>query len=164
MSKWLFSLRNKIRFFTLKHLMTIWSKFCLHFFTYKPQCCNKRKWRQEVSRNFRKFRTYFFYCSVDGKGYRGYQVLKVEDIPEDAIELIVQLVEGYDEEFDPENSTHLPIARFWKEPLPNGDADIMVAGTRTRTFKDDLKKLQLKFKVVIRYNKENRDHFVFVLV
>ena len=95
----------------------------------------------------------FFHRSVQGRGYRGYQVLKVENIPEDAIELLVQLVEGYDEEYDPENSTQLPIARFWKEPVPNGYADIMVAGTRIRTFKDDLKKLQLKFSVMIRCSK-----------
>ncbi len=38
-----------------------------------------------------KFKLYFFDCIVDCKGYRGYQVLKVEDITEDAIELLVQL-------------------------------------------------------------------------
>jgi len=43
----------------------------------------------------------FCYSVFAGKGLRGYQVLKIDKVPEDAVELLIQLVDGYNDEWDP---------------------------------------------------------------
>ena len=46
--------------------------------------------------------------------------------------------------------TALPQSIFWKEPLADKASDVMVASKQLKQFKLDLKKLDLKFSILVR--------------
>ncbi len=57
--------------------------------------------------------------------------------------------QGYNEEYDPENVTSLPLSIFWTEPAPGKASDVMVSSKKLKAFKADLKKLDLKFTIQV---------------
>ena len=58
--------------------------------------------------------------------------------------------EGYNESYDPENVTAMPQSVFWREPVVDKASDVMVATKQLKNFKLDLKKLDLKFTILVR--------------
>ena len=57
---------------------------------------------------------------------------------------------GQNDDYDPEDGNALPFATFWREPSPEKFCDVMISSRKLRVFKDDLKKLDLKFNIMIR--------------
>ncbi len=73
--------------------------------------------------------------------------------------------QGYNEEYDPENVTSLPLSIFWTEPAPGRASDVMLSSKKLKDFKADLKKLDLKFTIQVSKLKYlKRPEAVFLVV
>ena len=79
-----------------------------------------------------------------------YKIVRVSNVPADTVELLVQLVEGYNDDWNPEDERKLKRTSFWGPgPVPDQPVEILVSPKKYFAFKNDLALLKLKHKVLI---------------
>jgi len=79
--------------------------------------------------------------------YLNYKIIRIKNVPDDSVDLLAQLVDGYNDDVDPEDENILQSASFWgRGPVQDQPVDVLIAPDKYNSFKGDLGLLKLSHK------------------